>query len=548
MEPGVDVLSEQDHAKNAGNASPLHRPFLQRFRSDERGVTAVIFGIVFSVLLMAVALAIDYTLAVTEKLDEQAALDAATLAAAKRIGQENQDIAAENTANAFFKANLSPTSEAKINSLSIDAESGTLGADAGMSMATKILKLFGYKEIDISVSSTVAQGRGNSEIAMVLDNSGSMSGSYINDLKTAAQDLSDIVLGASNTTGMKFRIGLVPFAASVNVGAHLANSSWIDTGVNSPIHSENFDKSASRFSMFANLGTNWAGCVEARPAPYDVNDAEPNNGNPATFFVPMFAPDEPDDINARAAGYSNYPNNYLSDFGGSCPPPSQTCKRWNRKTGKCKYYEPDPISVESAQSRTCKYDGASVSGGSGPNYMCTTREIEPLTPESQTIRDAISAMGANGYTNIAEGVAWGWRVLSPGLPFNQGHPYHEDNRKTLIVMTDGENVYNARSNHNLSYYGARGFAAKGRLGTTYSSSGYRSEIDDKVRATCSNAKALGVTIYTVAFRLEGDANTTALLKDCATSDDHFFPASNGDALIQSFQNIGREIAQLRVAS
>lgn len=536
-----------DLPAQSGILSRPSRTFVNRFKSDERGVTAVIFGIIFSVLMMTVALAIDYTLAVTEKLDEQAAIDAATLAAAKRLGNADPQAAAEETAKAFFKENLDKNSEATVSTVNVDKDAGTLQTEAGMSMATKILKLFGYDNIEISVSATVAQGQGNSEIVMVLDNSGSMSGTYIDDLKVAAQDLSDIVLGESNTGGTKFRVGLVPFAASVNVGAHNSAASWIDTGAQSSIHSENFATNVSRFTMFDQLGQSWAGCVEARPAPYDTSDANPAAGDPDTLFVPMFAPDEPDDVNARAAGYSNYPNDYISDFGGTCTPPTQTCTRWNSKTGQCRRYEIDPISVEEAQSRTCKYDGASVSGGSGPNYMCTTTRVQPLTPDTESVRDAISAMGANGYTNIAEGIAWGWRLLSPGLPFDEGHPYDQKNKKVLIIMTDGENVYQSESNQNLSVYGARGYASKGRLGTTYTSNGYRNEINSKTLATCTAAKDLGIIVYTVAFRLETDPTTTTLLRTCATSDNHFFPASNGSALVQSFQNIGREIARLRVA-
>ena len=46
----------------------------------------------------------------------------------------------------------------------------------------------------------------------------------------------------------------------------------------------------------------WQGCVEARPYPYNVNDTPASGGtantgigfgDPATMFVPMFAPDEP---------------------------------------------------------------------------------------------------------------------------------------------------------------------------------------------------------------------------------------------------------------
>ncbi len=37
------------------------------------------------------------------------------------------------------------------------------------------------------------------------------------------------------------QFGLVPFAASVNVGPQYANAAWMDTDGISPIHHENFD-------------------------------------------------------------------------------------------------------------------------------------------------------------------------------------------------------------------------------------------------------------------------------------------------------------------
>jgi hypothetical protein len=72
-------------------------------------------------------------------------------------------------------------------------------------------------------------------------------------------------------------------------------------------------------------------------------------------------------------------------------------------------------------------------------------------------------------------------------------------------------------------------------------------MDDKLVSACANAKLAGITIYTVAFRLEGDATTQALLSQCATTTDGYFAASDGSTLIQAFQNISKEIATLRVA-
>ena len=56
------------------------------------------------------------------------------------------------------------------------------------------------------------------------------------------------------------------------------------------------------------------------------------------------------------------------------------------------------------------------------------------------MRDAIDNMIASGYTNIAQGIAWGWHVLSPTAPFEEGEEYTDQAwKKFIIVMTDGDN-------------------------------------------------------------------------------------------------------------
>jgi Flp pilus assembly protein TadG len=189
------------------------------------------------------------------------------------------------------------------------------------------------------------------DVALVLDNSGSMdflgggSGKKRLDLlKDAAKQLVDKL--AAQGAMMKqvnapVQFSVVPFAASVNVGPENANASWMDTTALSPVHYENFDKPfagvtsitlatnkkieclggvcykkgtawptaeqnqpITRFTLFNDLKittssgtkafTTWAGCVEARPSPYNNDNTTPSKTTPATLFVPMFAPDETD--------------------------------------------------------------------------------------------------------------------------------------------------------------------------------------------------------------------------------------------------------------
>ncbi len=529
-------------------AAPQQRAasFAKRFASDEGGVMIVLFAIAFSVMALAAAIAIDYARVHMEHAEMQRALDAAALAAAHRLGMPDQEQSGPAAAQAFFKANVPPGSKLALEEIRLDAKAGEVRLTSGGIIPTTFMSIFGIKQVEVGAGTRVVRGDGTIEVALVLDNSGSMAGGPIAELKAAAANLVDVVFSGA-TGDDKIRIGIVPFAGSVNVGAHRRSEGWIDTDGLSPIHHENFAQERSRLVLFDQLGTSWRGCVEARPAPYDVTDAVPSAANPATLFVPMFAPDEPDSGNA---GGASYPNNYLSDFGGSCPAPEQVCVQYNTRRQRCDQYGPAPIPASEAQARMCKYEGVSPPSGLGPNYGCTTTPILELTEHKEDVKTAIEAMAANGSTNIGEGLMWGWRVLSPGAPFAQGRPWSEPhNQKVVVLMTDGENTYTRyANNHNWTWYGAFGFGAKGRLGTTNSSTALLTQMNAKTRAACTNAKAQGVIVYTVAFRLESNAATRALLAECASDSSKAFSASSGDALYNAFQAIGREISQLRVAS
>jgi hypothetical protein len=117
-------------------------------------------------------------------------------------------------------------------------------------------------------------------------------------------------------------------------------------------------------------------------------------------------------------------------------------------------------------------------------------------------------------------------------------------------MTDGANTYETRTHHNQSTYSAFGFVSKGRLGTygsTPAASALRSQMDAKLRSACANAKAAGITVFTVGFRLQDDAIALDLLRECASGRDRALQANDGEALVRAFEQIGRELSQVRVA-
>lgn len=515
---------------------------INRFGRDQGGAVAVLFAFMFLVVFAVVAISVDFGLSSVAKVRQQRALDAATLAASDQLGLPDQDVTAPAIAQAYYDANTQKLpSNKKLTKLTLDASTGKVSSSATTSVFSTLLKGIGIAKTDVHASTVVIKGQSTVEVAMVLDNSGSMS-PEIGNLKTAAKNLVGILFtGLEGTERM--RVGLVPFAASVNVGPQYASAPWIDSTGASPVHYENFDGSRTRFQVFADLGKSWKGCVESRPSPLDVRDTPANSGTPNTLFVPMFAPDEPDSVNSNGDSYSN---NYLTDDGGTCQAQQKVCKYYSKYSGKCKRWAKVPIAPSVAQARLCKYVGQSVSGGSGPNQNCTTAKILALTSSKSQVTTAIDSMVANGYTNILQGTMWGWRVLSPGVPFTEGRSYATtDNRKYLIIMSDGENTYQSKVNHNRSMYGGFGYKSKGRIGVSGSMT---SEMDAKTMSACANAKAEGIQIYTIAFR---DAVTNAsarmVLNSCASDSSRALTAADSAALTKAFEEIGRQISQLRVA-
>ncbi|MDX2156826.1 MAG: pilus assembly protein TadG-related protein [Hyphomicrobiaceae bacterium] len=521
------------------------RACLARFGNEDGGAIGVFYAVTFMMLMLIVAVAIDYGRADLEYQRVQRAADAAALAASHRLGLPDQEATGAEVARQFFKANTSGNqANEAIEAVTLDSSKGEVRIKAGGTVISSLLNAVGIRNLEVRTASRVVKGDGTVEIALVLDNSGSMAGQPIADLQTAARNLAQVVFTGGAESG-RVKVGIVPFSGMVNVGAGNRASGWIDEAGLSPLNGANFSGNTPRLDLYDQLGVSWRGCVEARPAPYDTTDAAVTAANPQSLFVPSFAPDEPDSGNTGGASYQN---SYLVDDGGACTPQPTTCLKYSRR-GNCTNWYKEPLPPSEAQARLCKYQGATIAAGEdGPNYMCDTQPILPLSSSKTEVDSTLNMLEAKGSTNIPEGVAWGWRVLSPEAPFTEGRAYDTPaNEKIMIVMTDGANTYSSYSNHNKSWYAAHGYGASGRLGTTYSSSAYVTRMNEKTLTACANAKAAGVKIYTVAFRLESDPTTLSLLQSCASEASMAYRAGNGASLIAAFERIGTEISKLRIA-
>src|SRR5690606_5806360 len=154
--------------------------------------------------------------------------------------------------------------------------------------------------------------------------------------------------------------------------------------------------------------------------------------------------------------------------------------------------------------------------------------------------------------NIHAGVEWGFRVLSPSLPFSEGRSYSNATSKVMIVMTDGENTAYPNGNmNNSTFYGYYGYPYNKRLGdVTWNTSQLQKEMNARTVATCNNAKAQGIVVYTIGLEVGSTSDPTGntkMLKDCSSGDGFwYFPTKSSD-LITVFQNIANQLSNLRLS-
>jgi Flp pilus assembly protein TadG len=488
----------------------------RRFAGDRRGAVAVIFIVALVPLIAAGGAAIDISRAYLVQQRLGMAIDAAGLAIGSSTGTDSE---LQQKMTRFFNANY-PANEIGVPATPVMAISGNrIQISATASVDATLMKIVGINTITVSANTEVIREISGLEVALVLDVTGSMNtNNRIGAMRDAATTLVNTLYDSSPNPA-SIRIALVPFVTTVNVGT--ANMGWIDTTGAAQHNGENFNPRTSHLTLFNNMNRAWKGCVEARPAPYDTDDTPPDASIPNTLFVPYFWPDEP---NTSGQGYNN---SYMND--------GVTGSDATRQASIGKYGTQTP-SIDDTPSDT-----------RGPNKSCGN-ELLPLTNDRTLILNRIAALRAwnNGGTVGSEGLAWGWRALSPGEPLTQGAPYGDQTvAKAVVFLTDGENqAFGQDGNMNRSDYGGYGYLARGRLGTTTSKTVARQNIDAKVATLCQNIKNLGISLYTITFEVSGSA--APLMQACASSPSQYFDSPTTSELEGIFRTIANQLSNLRL--
>ena len=433
---------------------------LRELRAANGANVTITFALATVPIVGFVGAAVDYSHANAVKAAMQMAADSTALMLSKNASTlATSDL--QTIANDYFKALFTRTDA---TGLAVSATYTTGGGsqvviNASSKVKTNFMNLMGFNSLNVAVDSQVKWGNSRLRVALVLDNTGSMSSAgKITALKTATNTLLDQLKAAAAQNGDVY-VSSVPFVKDVNVGPANYNATWIDwtdwNVANGSCSNNNYSTQSSCLShgktWTADNHNTWNGCVTDRgnsgapsPGNYDTNVTAPTTTVTATLY--------------SAEQYS------------SCP-----------------------------------------------------RAVMALSYDWTSMKNLVSAMSPGGNTNQAIGLQLGWMSLIGGGPF-PAPPAMDSNYKysqVIILLTDGLNTQD-------------------RWYTSQTS------IDARQKMTCDNVKAAGITLYTVQVNTDGDPTST-LLQQCASASDKFFLLTSASQMVSTFQQIGTNLSNPRIA-
>ncbi len=556
---------------------PFLSRFLARFRAHVRGSVAT--TVAFSIIPLAVTVGggIDFANTINARARLQDAADAAAIAAA--LDTSGVLATEQTTAQNAFTANVAGTSMQSASgglTVSVVNNVTTMNYTATASVPTYMLGLVGISSIPISATAKSGVSINTAEIAFVLDNTGSMADdNKMTQLKSSLDSVLASLLDSNGNNTGKTKVALVPFdtqvalnnvASMTNYAGNFSNVSnvYTCTGLaagqctglvnnytnmcngNSSCLSNNINYTTT----YSQYGQQYYSVMSTS---YYSNGTYYNHGYYNNYTVvyqittykvsgttlTQYSTSS-NSTNLSYGAYYSPPGGYgYSSYNGAITSAPPTAGGYG--SGSTTVYKDNNTITANSDllgvgtnnwsgcviDRTQPYDvqsDAPVTSNSDTLYpaaKCATNSLLPimdLTTDIASARTYAQKMTPAGNTNITIGVQWGMEILSPTAPFSQGAAFTDKTvNKYMILLTDGLNTQN-------------------RWTTS------ASQIDARTALACSNAKALGITIFTV--RLE-DGNSS-MLQTCASNAGYYYNLSNSSQISGALGSIMKSIKKIRL--
>jgi Flp pilus assembly protein TadG len=229
-----------------------------RFVADQRGGVVPIFALAIIPIIGLVGAAVDYSRGNAARTAMLAALDATALMLSRdAAGMDPDQVSAKATS--FFNAQFSrpEVTNLQVTGVLQNPQAGSFILDVTAKGTVPTTWIIGQQKLDISSNAQVKWGVKKLELALVLDNTGSMANNgKLTQLKTASHNLLTTLKNAAKQLG-DVKVAIIPFDKTVNVGTAYASSGWVDYSVHNIQQAQ------------------WEGCVQDRDQPYDTDDTTP---------------------------------------------------------------------------------------------------------------------------------------------------------------------------------------------------------------------------------------------------------------------------------
>lgn len=500
---------------------------LDHFRNDERGAL-IIFGLILlTLMIMMGGLAVDLMRHERTRTELQQTLDRSVLAASSL----RQTLPADGVVRDYFdKAGLSQY----LSSVTVDEGLNyrTVTADASADTEPFFMHMMGIDKFEAAGASIAEQRISNIEISLVLDISGSMSGSRISNLRPAAKEFIDTVI-ASSEPGL-ITLSIIPYNSQVNLGAPLMAQFNVARRHNYSSCIELPDSAFTSISV-------------SQTTPFVHNghfDASSGSMTPSWFNCPTQAGNIVTPLNGDAA--------YLKGRIDALITGGYTSIDVGMKWGSL-LLDPAAEPVVDGLVTAGVVDAQFQGRPKGPSSTDPTMKVVVLMTDGDNTNE--------------------WK-LKPPYDTDLSPIYKRNSSSRLSVYRNRSGSYDYFWDSDNSWHTSPEGGTSGSTQLTwpevwaqysinyitsrllspafgYYSSTWKNEIvttissikDTRLRQVCDAAKAENIIVFGVAF--EAPSAGRAALLNCATSPSHYFNAS-GIEITSTFRAIANQISQLRL--
>ncbi len=463
------------------NVNSLVRHFLR----SKKGNVSMFFGFGLIPIIGMAGASIDYMTATKLKTQLQSAADSAALSLAHEARTSTAaqlQTLGQNYMNGAFP--LSSQASTPAVSITGNTTDKTVMVQTSSVVKGFFSKLMGQQNSTIHAQATASYVLNKIEVALVLDNTGSMADyGKMTALKTA---VNNFISGLENSviSNGDAKLSVTPFNSEVQLdnssGSAFSNTSTFANSGLIKYGTGVFDMNQWNYYNAPKISTNqsnWQGCLA------DRDQVTTGSGYNQTVDPNLW------DATAAAAVAGNSVSLYVA--------------------------------------APCQFSGLA--------------KFAPLTTNLESIRTIANSMQPNGNTNIPIGYQMGMMSLNATTPFGSGASIPSGTldpltkiTKFMVLLTDGQNTMDR-------YYADSG-SIDARLNNLCSWAKAQKDPRD------TTGKTPLVTIFTIGLEMGQGAADPAVLIPCATDSGKYYGVQNSSQIDNVFKQILNEISAIRLKS